>query len=233
VLELINRRHRDGFGRQDLNLLEIFAGFISISIQNVLDGRQAQEIAKRDNLTGLFNDRYLHISLARAIETCRATDKDLTLLFLDLDFFKHVNDTHGHLAGSQVLQEVGLVLRRECDGLNAIVARYGGDEFVLALLEMDLEAGVDLAESIRERIVSNTFCSSPGEIQPDALHLTGLTCSIGVASLSRHLRHEDSTERCKSTLLRLSDSAMYVAKETGRNRTAVAGELVQRRTPAG
>jgi diguanylate cyclase (GGDEF)-like protein len=229
VLELINRRNQSDFSQQDVNLLEIFAGYISISIQNVLDGRQAQEIAKRDNLTGLFNDRYLHISLARVIAGCREQDRDLALLFLDLDYFKHVNDTHGHLAGSQVLQEVGLLLRRECDGREAIVARYGGDEFVLAMPGMDLDAGVDLAESIRERIVSHTFLTGPGEIQPDPLHLTGITCSVGVATLKRHLREETSTERCKSTLLRLADSAMYVAKETGRNRTAVAGELVRRR----
>jgi diguanylate cyclase (GGDEF)-like protein len=229
VLELVNRCHRDGFSQQDLNLLEIFAGYISISIQNVLDGRQAQEIAKRDNLTGLFNDRYLHISLSRAIERCRSEGLDLALLFLDLDYFKHVNDTHGHLAGSQVLQEVGLLLRRECDGTDAIVARYGGDEFVLALPGMDLTGGVDLAETIRERIVSHTFLTAPGEIQPDPLHLTGITCSVGVASLQRHQHDESSSDRCKGTLLRLSDSAMYVAKETGRNRTAVAGELVRRR----
>ncbi|MFP3940203.1 MAG: GAF domain-containing protein, partial [Thermoanaerobaculia bacterium] len=67
VLELINRQDRPGYDEQDLNLLEIFADYISISIQNVLDGRQAQEIAKRDNLTGLYNDRYLHIALTQAV----------------------------------------------------------------------------------------------------------------------------------------------------------------------
>ena len=68
----------------------------------------------------------------------------------------------------------------------------------------------------------------PGEVEPDVLRLTGQTCSIGVASLKRHASSEQSAERCKSTLLRLSDAAMYVAKETGRNRTAVSAELVQR-----
>src|SRR6185436_15535856 len=100
VLELINRRDAMGYSQEDRNLLEIFAGYISISIQNVLDGRQAQEIAKRDNLTGLFNDRYLHIALSDTIRRCSAEDLDMSLLFLDLDFFKRVNDTHGHLAGS-------------------------------------------------------------------------------------------------------------------------------------
>ncbi len=230
VLELVNRRFTDqGYSQHDVNLLEIFAGFISVSIQNVLDGRQAQEIAKRDNLTGLYNDRYLHVALAQAIERCRARRQDLVLLFLDLDFFKHVNDSHGHLAGSQVLQEVGRLLHQFEKGRDIIAARYGGDEFVLALPACDLATGIELAESIRERIVGSTFCAGRGEIQPDPLYLTGITCSVGIASLRRHLADELSPERCKSTLLRLADSAMYVAKETGRNRTATASEPVRRR----
>ncbi len=230
VLELVNRRFTDeGYSQQDVNLLEIFAGFISVSIQNVLDGRQAQEIAKRDNLTGLYNDRYLHVALAQAIARCRARREDLVLLFLDLDFFKHVNDSHGHLAGSQVLQEVGRLLHQFEKGRDIIAARYGGDEFVLALPACDLATGIELAESIREQIVGATFCAGRGEIQPDPLYLTGITCSVGIASLRRHLSEELSPERCKSTLLRLADSAMYVAKETGRNRTATASEPVRRR----
>ncbi len=82
---------------------------------------------------------------------------------------------------------------------------------------------------IREAIVTTTFCPGHGEIQPDPLGLKGITCSVGVASLHRHVGDRANVETCKSTLLRLADSAMYVAKETGRNRTAVAGELVRRR----
>ena len=229
VLELVNRRHAKEYSRQDLNLLEIFAGYISISIQNVLDGRLAQEIAKRDNLTGLFNDRYLHIALSRIIAECRETEQDLSLLFIDLDFFKRVNDTHGHLAGSQVLREVGQILQTISQKVEAIPARYGGDEFVVAVPGVGIERAIDLAEEIRESIVSTTFCDKPGEVKTEVLNLKGLTCSIGVASLDRHGSKNSSAERSKSTLLRLSDAAMYVAKETGRNRTVVAGEPVRRR----
>src|SRR5258708_16163448 len=84
VLELINRRHAPSYNHEDRNLLEIFAGYISISIQNVLDARQAQEIAKRDNLTGLYNDRYLHVALAEAIPPSPQPDEALALLFLVL-----------------------------------------------------------------------------------------------------------------------------------------------------
>jgi diguanylate cyclase (GGDEF)-like protein len=229
VLELVNRRDSKTYNQQDLNLLEIFAGYMSVSIQNVLDGRLAQEIAKRDNLTGLYNDRYLHIALSQSIADCWEDGRDLSLLFLDLDFFKRVNDSHGHLAGSQVLREVGQLLDEASRPAKAIAARYGGDEFVLALPDLDIDGAIDLAERIRELIVTTTFCSGEGEIQPDPLHLKGITCSVGVASLRRHVGERENVETSKSTLLRLADSAMYVAKETGRNRTAVAGELVRRR----
>ncbi len=229
VLELINRKNASGYSREDQNLLEIFAGYISISIQNVLDGRQAQEIAKRDNLTGLFNDRYLHIALAEAIRRSQAEKLDLAVLFLDLDFFKRVNDTHGHLAGSQVLREVGHLLRQKVKGVGGIPARYGGDEFVVLLPRFDVDQAVDLAEEIRAEVVGTTFSSLPGEIQPEPLYLKGLTCSIGVATLKRHLADDLPLDQCKSKLLRLADTAIYISKETGRNRTAMAGEPVRRR----
>jgi diguanylate cyclase (GGDEF)-like protein len=229
VLELVNRLGAEQYSQQDLNLLEIFAGYISVSIQNVLDGRQAQEIAKRDNLTGLYNDRYLHIALSQAISKSRKEDQDFALIFLDLDFFKRVNDTHGHLAGSQVLREVGQLLKRLSKSRESIAARYGGDEFVIAV-RSDLDDAIDLSEEIRNAIADSTFVRQPGDIQGDALFLTGITCSVGVASLKRHAPDDGSPERCKSTLLRLADAAMYVAKDTGRNRTAVAGEPVRRRT---
>lgn len=230
VLELINRHQRPGFSEGDQNLLEIFASYISISIQNVLDGRQAQEIARRDNLTGLYNDRYLHVALHRTITQCRRTEEDLSILFLDLDYFKRVNDTHGHLAGSQVLREVGALLGQHVDSVDGIAARYGGDEFVLVAPGLDLDRAVDLAEEVRTDINRTVFCEDTGEIQSEPLHLRGLTCSVGVATLRRHVTEDLSEEDCRSSLLRLADAAMYVAKETGRNRTAVAGEPVRRRS---
>jgi diguanylate cyclase (GGDEF)-like protein len=232
VLELLNRQETGCYSAQDRNLLEIFADYISISVQNALDSRQAQELAKRDNLTELYNDRHLHTALTAAIDHARREGTDLALLFVDLDFFKHVNDSHGHLAGSQVLREVGRLLAEIVPEELGTAARYGGDEFVLTLPGAELEAAVDLAEEIRSRIETTVFCAQPGTIQPTPLFLRGITCSIGIATLSRHLSPELPLEEAKSTLLHLSDAAMYVSKETGRNRTAVAGEVVRRRTPA-
>ena len=87
--------------------------------------------------------------------------------------------------------------------------------------------------AIRDEIVATTYCSEPAEIQSEPLNLRGLTCSIGIATLRRHLGEDLSLADRKSTILRLADAAMYVAKETGRNRTAVAGQPVRRRPLAG
>ncbi len=231
VLELINRHGSDDYTPQDRNLLQIFAGYISVSIQNILDARRAQELARRDNLTGLYNDHHLHLALSRSVSQALEENHDLAVLFLDLDFFKRVNDTHGHLAGSQVLREVGALLGSQLDDDRATVARYGGDEFVLVAPHYSLNRALDLAEEIRQTIVETTFCEQPGDIQPEALHLTGISCSVGVATLGRHVEPGLSVEAAKSNLVRLADTAMYVAKETGRNRTAVAGEPVRRRVP--
>jgi diguanylate cyclase (GGDEF)-like protein len=128
-----------------------------------------------------------------------------------------------------VLREVGMLLNRSTEGLDAIPARYGGDEFVLVVPGVDLAGAVDLAEQIRTELMTETFCTKAGDIQPDPLYLTGITCSIGVATLKRHIGSGADADNSRTTILRLADAAMYVAKETGRNRTALAGELVRRR----
>lgn len=223
VLELINRREANHYSERDRHLLEVFADYISISIQNVLDGRKAQEIAKRDNLTGLFNDRYLHIALAAAIADCQESGEDLSVIFLDLDYFKRVNDHHGHLAGSQVLREVGGLLRSLVPE-QAIAARYGGDEFVIAIPRLALEGAARFAEDVRQHCRTAVYCDLPGEIQPEPLHLGGITCSIGVASLHCDVPAGGGVETAKSNLLKAADTAMYVAKESGRDRVSTLAD---------
>jgi len=132
VIELLNHSGGQGYSDADLALLGIFARTISLSIVNAIEAQRSKEIAKRDELTELYNDRHLHSSLLQIIDRAISEGTECGIIFLDLDHFKEVNDTHGHLIGSRLLREVGATLRQIIPG-NGLAARYGGDEFVIAL----------------------------------------------------------------------------------------------------
>src|SRR5207253_752092 len=182
VLELINKLDGKPFSDRDKTLLEIFAGYTSFTLQNALDAKRAHELAKKDDLTGLYNDRWFHVRLNETMTEARTSGKEAVLLFLDLDRFKVVNDCHGHLAGSQVLREVGFLLKRIVNQDNATVSRYGGDEFVMILPETPLDKGMRTAEEIRKTIEANTFLSREWGFNNAPLNIHGvLSASIGVA----------------------------------------------------
>jgi diguanylate cyclase (GGDEF)-like protein len=223
VLELVNRAGPGGFRGKDRRLLEIFADYASISIQNLLDARRAYEVAKRDGLTGLFNERYLHLRLTQELSRISRDGGDLCVVFLDLDNLKSVNDSHGHLAGSQVLREVGYVLKRTISDERATLTRYGGDEFVLILPGQSLEEGMETAEAVRKAIRDATFLSRPYGFNEPALHLQGkISASLGVASIRSNATAGSSIEQQKNELLRGADQALYQAKERGKNRCIAA-----------
>lgn len=229
VLELVNRVGPGGFREKDRRLLEIFADYASISIQNLLDARRAHEAAKRDGLTGLFNERYLHHRLAQELSRISRDGGDLCVVFLDLDNLKRVNDSHGHLAGSQVLREIGYVLKRAVTDERATLTRYGGDEFVLIFPGHTIQQGMALAETIRAGIRGSTFLSRPYGFNNPALNLQGLTASLGVSSIRYNATAASSVEQQKDELLRAADSALYEAKELGKDRCVAAGvEVVPR-----
>ena len=219
ALELLNREGGEGYSQKDLELLTIFADYTSMSIRNVLDARRAHEIAKRDDLTGLFNDRFFHLQLSIELLNAERDRKDCALIFFDLDFFKTVNDTHGHLAGSQVLKEVGYLVKKAVSWPGSTLARYGGDEFVAILPSASLEDGMEVAESIRAAIDGQVFLQREyGFNEPPLFLRKVISCSAGVASLRRHVREGASIDQQKNELLRSADGAMYAAKEAGKNR---------------
>lgn len=222
VLELINRLDGKTFTQRDMTLLEIFAGYTSFTLQNALDAKRAQELAKKDDLTGLYNDRWFNVRLTETLAEAREAERELVLVFMDLDHFKEVNDCHGHLAGSQVLREVGFILKRIVQKGDATVARYGGDEFVMILPDTALAAGVAVCEEIRETIATTVFLDHEWAYHMPPLHLAGvISASIGLA---QYLPDRDSKRALdieKNELVKHADVAMYRAKSAGKNQVVV------------
>ena len=167
-------------------------------------GRYAavEDLAYVDDLTHLHNARYLDLVIGREVAAARESNGAFSLLFLDLDYFKNVNDTHGHLIGSKLLVEVARIIK-SCTRDLDVVARYGGDEYVVLLHETDSGGALKVAERIRRAVEQHHFLAREG------MGLTITTC-IGIASFPEHAQDKD-------TLLDLADRAMYRGKKNSRN----------------
>jgi len=224
VLALINRRTGSGYSAQDTELLRIFAAYMSSSIQNALDAIRNRALARTDDLTGLFNGRYFHLRLQEEIVRADREGNELSVLFIDLDDFKGVNDRFGHLAGSWTLREVARLLSENVPP-GAVCARYGGDEFVVILPGAKLHQARAAAENLRGVIEQADLGSSRGPAMAFAGVASGrpvVTASLGVASYRDHLAPGGTHQRRENVLLRLADTAMYRAKAHGRNRVELA-----------
>ena len=219
VLELSNRRSGGMYTPRDRELLRIFAAYMSSSIQNALDAIRARAQARIDDLTGLFNSRYFHTRLDDEISRADRDGGDLSLMFIDLDHFKEVNDRFGHLAGSWTLQKVAQLLSENAPDA-AVLARYGGDEFVVILPGANLPRALATAESMRHVIAEASFFEAGAEETPNPA--PPVSASIGVASYRDHLAPGGTQRRRENIFLRLADSAMYRAKANGRNRVETA-----------
>lgn len=226
-LVLINRVDEPEFTTRDERLMDLFGDTLSLALQNLLDERRAREVARRDSLTSLFNDRYFHKKLQQEIDRVHAAKAgDLALLFLDCDHLKKVNDEKGHLAGSQVLREVAYIMQRQLADVPSLACRYGGDEFTIILIDATVERAVEVGERIRKAIEDWTFLTmSAGPGEP-ALNLKGvLTISIGVATVRDHCATDRPPAQQKNELLRRADTALYKAKTLGKNCVVVAPKL--------
>jgi diguanylate cyclase (GGDEF)-like protein len=220
-LLLANRRSGGPYSARDSELLRIFAAYMSSSIQNALDAIRARALARLDHLTGLFNSRYLHVRLQDEIARADHESSELSMLFLDLDNFKMVNDRFGHLAGSWTLREVARLLTENAPA-GSVIARYGGDEFVVLLPNTSLTRATQTGEHLRRVIADATLFDMESEPGQPAQILPGVRASIGVASYRDHLALGGNQRRRGNVFLRLADSAMYRAKASGRNRVEVA-----------
>lgn len=183
-------------------LLNFFHRQARLSLINSERTAQAQSLIYIDDLTKLYNSRYLNVVLDREMKRSERYRNFFSVLFMDVDFFKRVNDAHGHLVGSRVLVEVGSLLR-SCVRETDTVVRYGGDEFVVLLVETNAEEAKLVAERMRLMVESGRFVTDLGlDIR--------LTISVGIAAFPEHAGN-------KQHLLNLADQAMYRGKESSRN----------------
>jgi diguanylate cyclase (GGDEF)-like protein len=174
----------------------------SLALDNAARYNFAKDLLYIDELTGLYNYRYLDVVLDRELKRSERYASTLSVLFLDIDNFKMVNDMFGHLIGSRVLKEAGAVLKKSVRDVDAVI-RYGGDEYTIVLVETGIEGAAIVAERIRHTIEAHTFASA------DGLAIK-LTVSLGYAS-------SPDDANSKSELLELADQAMYRGKEHGKN----------------
>lgn len=203
VIELINTVGERAFDDGDLPLLGAVADFAAIAIDNARNYKQVSELVVTDDLTGLHNARHFHELLEYELERSRRYKSQVSLIFFDLDHFKGVNDRFGHLVGSRMIAEVGQLVKRHIRSSDR-AARYGGDEYVVVLPNTGRQGAMSVANNLLERFRSHLFLTDSKERIP-------ITASFGVATFP-----DDAHDR--TSLIRAADSAMYVAKETGRNR---------------
>ncbi len=205
VIELVNKIS-GAFTKDDLALLEIMLNPLATAIRTLATFERAERLTITDDLTKLYNYRYLMQYLEADVRRCLRYKKKVSLLFIDVDGFKRINDTFGHLVGSQALSEMGQVFRgivRETD----VVGRYGGDEFVIVLPETPLNGALIIAERIRKKVEECEFVAQNLCIR--------LTVSLGVANCPKHTLTAEG-------LIKKADAAMYRAKELSKNSIKVA-----------
>jgi len=207
VVEVVGNDSAAPFRSEEARLLSLLMEPAAVAVDNGMLLRRSEELSITDDLTKLYNSRFLNATLHREVERSKRYRTPVSLIFLDLDGFKNVNDQHGHLFGSRTLVEVGAVIKstvREID----VVSRFGGDEFTVILPQTGPEGAQIIADRIRQRIDETLFLATYGvEVR--------LTASIGIACFPDHGRSKDD-------LIARADQAMYSVKGRGKNGVALA-----------
>ncbi len=213
VIQLINSLEGGVFDDDDEQILTAIADFAGIAISNSKALDKIKQLVITDDLTGLYNSRYFFEQIEYEMERSKRYQSPLSLVFLDLDYFKNVNDTYGHLTGSRLLAEVGAVVSASIRKTDK-AARYGGDEFVIILPQTDRPGALNFALKLHKDLNEKAFYSDNG----DRLNVSG---SFGVASFP-----DDALN--SNELISLADEAMYLVKGTGRNGVRAALTLEAR-----
>src|ERR1700684_3126034 len=205
VIELINCVGPEGFSHRDLALLEALADYAAIAIENARHVQRIHELTITDDCTSLYNARHMNFMLDTEIYRSHRYAFEFSLIFIDLDRFKNVNDTHGHLVGSKLLAEIGEAVKEKCRLID-LAFRYGGCEFVVLLPQTSKENALGVARRLHKLIREAVWLQDTGL----DVHVTA---SVGVAAYP-------TDSRTKAELLHLADEAMYMVKNTTRDSVA-------------
>ncbi len=208
ILALSKKESGGLYSSDDIELVTTLIHEAAVAIENAQLYAQARERAHIDELTGLYNHRYFHERLDEEISRCSRFGDIFSLLFLDMDLFKTYNDVYGHLAGDDILRDIGQYIRSATRSID-MAFRYGGDEFTVILPQASLDDAYNVGERIRKRIESEM--DSGG---------VALTCSMGVASWPT-----DGVMR--EELFQAADAALYHSKQAGRNRISLASDVTR------
>ena len=206
VIQLVNV-DLDRFGKDELFFLQSLCDFAAIAIENARAVERIQELTITDDCTGLYNARHLAKTLDTEVYRSSRFGYEFSVLFLDLDHFKSVNDCHGHLVGSRLLQEIGDLIKAQLRMIDSAF-RYGGDEFVVLLPQTGKDSALVVARRLQEALRASSFCKEEG------LNLN-VRASIGLATFPHDAR-------AAQDIIRQADEMMYMVKNTTRDNIGIA-----------
>jgi diguanylate cyclase (GGDEF)-like protein len=211
VIELVNSSSEQHFHEDDIPILANLADYAAIALENARYVQRIHELTITDDCTALYNARHLNFVLDSEIYRSIRYGYEFSVIFIDLDHFKRVNDTHGHLAGSKLLWHIGTLIKGHLRLID-YAFRYGGDEFVVLLPQTSKRNALMVVRRLRELLNSKVFLDEEG------LNVK-VTASFGVAGFP-------VDARTRKELLHLADEAMYLVKNTTRNNIALVGDGV-------
>jgi diguanylate cyclase (GGDEF)-like protein len=217
VIELVNGEGDGSFSREDLRIILTVAEFSAIAIENAQNFQKVQELTILDDHTGLFNSRHLRRTLESEVLRATRFGHPVSLVFFDLDKFKDINDQFGHQVGSNLLAEVGVLLKKTLRSTDVPV-RYGGDEFVVLLPETSKDQGLECARRLRDELARTRFMAG------EKFGPLTMSASFGIAAFPDDAKTPDQ-------LLARADQAMYQVKASGRGGVAAADPLVTAKLP--
>ena len=212
VIELVNCLGKASFSKDDIPILKSLADYAAIALENARYVQRIHELTITDDCTALYNARHLNFVLDAEIYRSNRYGYEFSVIFIDLDHFKQVNDVYGHLVGSKLLWMIGDIIKGNLRMID-YAFRYGGDEFVILLPQTSKENSLMVVRRVKDLLNSRVFFTE------EKLNIK-VTASFGVAGFP-------ADGRTRKEILRMADEAMYMVKNTTRNSIALAGEGIR------